>query len=142
MIKNRKCCSRDGLWIMDNNKKTKVLIIDDDPYISEMYLLKFKEAGFDVETGVDGKEAIEKTTSWVPDVLLLDIVMPVYDGFDVLRRLGETGILSKVKVVLLTNLGQREDIERGMKLGAVEYIVKAHFTPSEVVEKVNQLLSK
>jgi len=128
---------------MDNgNKKTKVLIIDDDPYISEMYLLKFKEAGFDVETGADGKEAIEKTTSWTPDVLLLDIVMPVYDGFDVLRRLGEAGILSKVKVVLLTNLGQREDIERGMKLGAVEYIVKAHFTPSEVVEKVNQLLSK
>ncbi|KKW28160.1 MAG: Response regulator receiver sensor signal transduction histidine kinase [Parcubacteria group bacterium GW2011_GWB1_52_7] len=74
--------------------------------------------------------------------MLLDIVMPVYDGFDVLRRLGEAGILSKVKVVLLTNLGQREDIERGMKLGAVEYIVKAHFTPSEVVEKVNQLLSK
>ena len=97
---------------MDNNKKTKVLIIDDDPYISEMYLLKFKEAGFDVETGADGKEAIEKTTSWTPDVLLLDIVMPVYDGFDVLRRLGEAGILSKVKVVLLTNLGQREDIER------------------------------
>ncbi|KKW21645.1 MAG: Response regulator receiver domain protein (CheY-like) [Parcubacteria group bacterium GW2011_GWC2_52_8c] len=141
--KHKKRCGRDGIRIMDNgNKKTKVLIIDDDPYISEMYLLKFKEAGFDVETGADGKEAIEKTTSWTPDVLLLDIVMPVYDGFDVLRRLGEAGILSKVKVVLLTNLGQREDIERGMKLGAVEYIVKAHFTPSEVVEKVNQLLSK
>ncbi len=127
---------------MASTDKTKVLIIDDDPYISEMYLLKFREAGFDVATGADGKEAIEKTESWAPDVLLLDIVMPVYDGFEVLRRLKETGALAKTKVVLLTNLGQREDIERGMKLGAVEYIVKAHFTPSEVVEKVNQLLSK
>lgn len=104
--------------------------------------MKFKEAGFDVMTGSDGKEAIEKTASFAPDVLLLDIVMPVYDGFEVLRRLVEGGKLGKTKAVMLTNLGQREDIERGMKLGASEYIVKAHFTPSEVVEKVNQLLSK
>ncbi|MBI2096931.1 MAG: response regulator [Candidatus Sungbacteria bacterium] len=127
---------------MNSAAPTKVLIIDDDPYILEMYLLKFKEAGFDVMTGSDGKEAIEKTASFAPDVLLLDIVMPVYDGFEVLRRLVEGGKLGKTKAVMLTNLGQREDIERGMKLGASEYIVKAHFTPSEVVEKVNQLLSK
>ncbi|OHA10430.1 MAG: hypothetical protein A3H71_02515 [Candidatus Sungbacteria bacterium RIFCSPLOWO2_02_FULL_48_13b] len=122
--------------------KTKVLIIDDDPYISEMYLLKFRESGFDVAVGADGKEALDKPLQWQPDILLLDVVMPVYDGFEVLRRLKEEGALVKTKVVLLTNLGQREDIDRGMKLGAVEYVIKAHFTPSEVVEKVKQLLSK
>jgi len=121
--------------------KTKVLIIDDDPYISEMYLLKFRESGFEVATGADGKEALDKTLQWQPDILLLDVVMPVYDGFEVLRRLKEQGALEKTKVVLLTNLGQREDIDRGMKLGAVEYVIKAHFTPSEVVEKVKHLLS-
>lgn len=122
--------------------KTKVLIIDDDPYISEMYLLKFRESGFDVAVGADGKEALDKTLQWQPDILLLDVVMPVYDGFEVLRRLKEQGALDKTKVVLLTNLGQREDVDRGMKLGAVEYVIKAHFTPSEVVEKVRQLMAK
>ena len=122
--------------------KTKVLIIDDDPYISEMYLLKFRESGFDVAVGADGKEALDKTLQWQPDILLLDVVMPVYDGFEVLRRLKEEGALVKTKVVLLTNLGQREDIDRGMKLGEVEYVIKAHFTPSEVVEKVRQLMGK
>ena len=126
----------------EQGAKVKVLIVDDDPYILDMYELKFREAGFEVTTGTDGKEALEKTLAGAPAVLLLDVVMPVFDGFEVLRRLKESGGLAKTKVVLLTNLGQREDIERGTELGAVEYIVKAHFTPSEVVAKVKDLLVK
>lgn len=127
---------------MAENKKSKVLIADDDPYISEMYALKFKESGFEVETAMNGKEAIEKTASFGPDAILLDIVMPVYDGFEVLKRLKDNNALGNAKVIILSNLGQKEDVERGMALGAIDYVIKAHFTPSEVVAKVSHILDK
>ena len=75
-----------------------------------------------------------------PDVVLLDIVMPGLDGFQVLEELRKKG--DRRKIILLTNLGQKEDVERGMRLGADDYVIKAHFTPSEVVEKVRSILQK
>lgn len=121
--------------------KNKVLIIDDDPFIADMYVLKFKEQGFEVETAADGKTGLKKIKSNQPDAVLLDIVMPSLDGFGVLQELKDhkaTGM----KLILLTNLGQKEDIDRGMQLGADDYVIKAHFTPSEVVEKVKEVLKK
>lgn len=126
---------------MTNGVK-KILIVDDDPFILDMYILKFKEQGFDVETARDGRGGLDKIANYQPDVLLLDIVMPVMDGFDVLSELKKRGSNHKIKIVLLSNLGQKSDIERGMELGANDYIIKAHFTPSEVVEKVRDLLKK
>ena len=76
------------------------------------------------------------------DVILLDVVMPKMDGFDVLRVLRKENIAPKSIVLVLTNLGQKDDFDRGMKLGATDYIVKAHYTPSEVVKKVQSLLEK
>lgn len=124
------------------NGVKKILIVDDDPFILDMYILKFKEQGFDVENARDGKVGLEKIESYKPDALLLDIVMPVMDGFDVLGELKKRGSSHKIKIVLLSNLGQKSDVERGMELGANDYIIKAHFTPSEVVEKVRDLLKK
>lgn len=118
----------------------KVLIVDDDPYIAEMYLIKFREAGFEVETASNGRGALERVQAFRPEVILLDIVMPIYDGFEVLKRMKESGELDRTKVIILSNLGQREDIEKGLSLGAKDYIIKAHFTPSEVVEKVKAVL--
>lgn len=121
----------------------KVLIVDDDPYIAEMYLLKFKEAPeFLTETATNGKETLEKIKSFQPDMVLLDIIMPIFDGFEVLKQLKESNLLASMKVVILSNLGQKEDIERGLALGATDYIIKAHFTPSEVLEKVRELLQR
>lgn len=119
----------------------KVLIVDDDPYISEMYSLKFRESGFEIETAVTGKEALEKVASFHPDIVLLDVVMPVYDGFEVLKRIRENPETSAQKIIILSNLGQKEDITRGKELLANDYIIKAHFTPSEVVEKVRGILA-
>ena len=124
------------------DKPVKILIVDDDPFILDMYILKFKEKGFDVDTARDGKTALEKIDSYDPEVVLLDVVMPVMDGFEVLQELKKRKSASRAKIVLLTNLGQKEDVERGMELGAHDYIIKAHFTPSEVVEKVKSLLQK
>ncbi|QQG42983.1 MAG: response regulator [Candidatus Giovannonibacteria bacterium] len=119
---------------------TKVLIVDDDAFLLDMYAIKFKESGFAVDIAKNGEEALAKSKSAEPDVILLDIVMPKMDGFDVLRALKKDNLAPNAVIVILTNLGQKEDVERGLKLGATDYIVKAHFTPSEVVAKVRGLL--
>ncbi|KKT30101.1 hypothetical protein A3G55_02250 [Candidatus Giovannonibacteria bacterium RIFCSPLOWO2_12_FULL_44_25] len=120
---------------------SKVLIVDDDAFLLDMYSIKFKESGFSVEIARNGEEAISKAKSASPDVILLDIVMPKMDGLAVMREL-KKGIVPDSTIIILTNLGQKEDVERGLKSGADDYIVKAHFTPSEVVSKVKNLLIK
>ena len=125
---------------MPESATKKILIIDDDPFIMDMYVLKFKGSAYHVDTAQDGKNGLKKIKEIQPDLILLDIVMPTVDGFDVLRELKKEKLAPLAKIVLLTNLGQKEDVERGMKLGADDYIIKAHFTPSEVLEKVKTLL--
>ena len=119
----------------------KVLIVDDDPFILDMYVLKFKESGFQVETAQDGKSGLKKVKDTRPDVVLLDVVMPAMDGFDVLQELKKSLPPPLPKIILLTNLGQKEDVDRGLQLGADDYIIKADFTPSEVVDKVKKILN-
>ena len=88
----------------------KVLIVDDDPFILDMYVLKFKESGFQVETAQDGKSGLKKVKDTQPDVVLLDVVMPAMDGFDVLQELKKIMPAPLPKIILLTNLGQKEDV--------------------------------
>lgn len=126
---------------MSSPSDYKILIIDDDPFILDMYVLKFKETGFQVEIARDGKDGLQKIKTLKPDLVLLDIVMPQADGFEVLQSLNKEKLLGQVQVILLTNLGQKDDVERGLNLGAKDYIIKAHFTPSEVVEKVKNILN-
>ncbi len=125
-----------------DSKYTKILIIDDDPFILDMYALKFKNDGFTVEAAHDGKTGLEKIKEFSPDVVLLDVVMPAMDGFEVLEALKKEKLAALPKIILLTNLGQKENIERGLALGAIDYLIKAHFTPSEVVKKVKEILAK
>ena len=127
---------------MDKSPKKKILIIDDDPFIADMYVLKFKAEGFEVQAANDGKVGIKLAADMKPDVILLDVVMPAMDGFDVLQKLRSDESLGRPKILFLTNFGQREDIRRGMQLGADGYIIKAHFTPSEVSAKVKEVLAQ
>jgi DNA-binding response OmpR family regulator len=120
----------------------KVLIVEDDPFLSEMYTTKLTQEKFEVEVAVDGKEALKKVKEIKPDLILLDIVLPKMDGFDVLAKIKSEPELKNCKVVALTNLGQREEVEKGFELGADDYIVKAHFTPTEIVNKIKQILNK
>ena len=113
----------------------KILIVDDDPFIVEMYSLKLKSAGHDVEAASDGQRGVEAIIRGGWDVILLDIVLPVMDGFAVLQMLRRRNA-EHAPIILLTNVGQREDIDRGLSLGATDYLIKAHFTPSEVLAKV------
>ena len=124
------------------DKKIKVFIIEDDAYISDMYKIKLESENFEVDIANDGIEGMKKLEKEVPDIILLDIVMPKIDGFSVLKMIKKNEALKNLPVILLTNLSQKENIERGFELGATSYIIKAHFTPSEVVDKVKEALNK
>jgi DNA-binding response OmpR family regulator len=120
----------------------KILIIEDDPFLSEMYAAKFTESGFETEVAIDGKEGLAKVKDIQPNLVLLDIVLPKMDGFEVLKKIKEDRKLKEIPVILLTNLGQKSEVEKGIALGAAEYIIKAHFTPTAIVAKVKRILEK
>ena len=122
------------------DKKIKILLIEDDSFLSGMYDTKLKLEGFDVVLAEDGAKGLELAVSQRPDIILLDIILPKMDGFTALKHLKENTETKKIPVILMTNLGQKEDVERGIALGAQDYLVKAHFMPSEVVEKIRQYL--
>lgn len=123
-------------------EKKKVLIVDDDKFLLDMYSVKFREDGFDVEIGVGGEDGLTKLRGGLsPDVIMLDIVMPGIDGFEFLETVQNEG-LGKSTIVVLSNQGQDEEIERAKSLGAYDYIVKASAIPSEVVEQVKKCLGK
>lgn len=127
---------------MQENKKIKVVIIEDDSYILDMYKIKFESSNFEVVSANNGAEGLKILKKKKPDIILLDIIMPKMDGFSVLKAIKNNIATAKIPVVLLTNLGQREDIEKGFELGAASYIIKAHFTPSEIVRKIREILKK
>jgi len=124
---------------MKSNEK-KVLIIEDDPFIADVYVLKLESEGYDVETAEDGIIGLEKLKKNKYDIILLDILMPNLDGFKVLERIKMNPEVSKIPVVILTNLSQKKDIQKGLDLGATDYIIKTKFTPTEVVKTINKVL--
>lgn len=120
--------------------KTTVLIVEDDPTLAEMYGTKFTAEGFEVLHAGDGAEGLATAKAKKPDAILLDVMMPKLDGFATLQELRADKDFKKTPVVMLTNLGQDEDIKKGKKLGADDYFVKANQTPAEIVAKVRALL--
>ncbi len=118
----------------------KVLLIEDDKFLSDMYVTKFSKLGYRIETAYDGEEGIRKIKKIKPNIILLDIRLPLKDGFEVLREAKKDQKTKDIPVILLTNLGQKEDIEEGLKLGAIDYLIKAQFTPQEVVDKVKKII--
>ncbi len=121
---------------MEDKKKT-ILIVDDDSFLLDMYALKFSQSGFIVDTALGSTVALQKLKQSVsPDILLTDVVMPVMDGFELLEKINEEKLIPNTIKIIISNLGQTEDIEKGKALGASGYIVKANATPSEVVARV------
>ncbi len=126
-----------------NNKNRSILIIDDDSFLLDMYALRFTQANFIVEIAMSSNEVIDKLKGGLnPDIMLIDVVMPTVDGFELLERVNSEKLALNTTKVYLSNLGQEQDIERGKSLGAEDYIVKAKNTPSEVVTRVLDILKK
>lgn len=117
-----------------------ILLIEDDPFLIDIYTTKFEEAKFKIEVATNGTEGLRSMKKHPPDVLLLDIVLPHVDGWEILRAMKQDEELRKIKVIILSNLGQKDEVEKGFKLGAIKYLVKAHHNPSEVVQEVTQIL--
>jgi DNA-binding response OmpR family regulator len=118
----------------------KILIIEDDKFLRELISRKISDEGFDVAEAVDGEEGVKKVKTEKPDLILLDLILPGIDGFEVLSRTKEDLNSASIPVIILSNLGQKEEVEKGLKLGAVDYLIKAHFTPGEIVEKIKAIL--
>ena len=119
----------------------KILLVDDDPLLVRMYQKKLENDGYTVATADDGDVALTQVSAFKPDLILLDVMMPRVNGFQVLSRLKANQETSNIPVILLTNVsGSDEDINRGLELGAVAYLVKAGNRPSAVVEKVKEIL--
>ncbi len=122
-------------------KNTFIYLVEDDSFISGMYQTKLRNVGYTVEVDADGESAWNRLQQDpVPDLVLLDVVLPKKDGFEILEDLRANEKTKDLAVILLTNLGQKPDVERGIKLGADDYIIKAHYTPSEVMEKIEKVL--
>jgi len=120
----------------------KVLIIEDDKFLRELIARKISEEGYEVFESADGTDGLAKTREVKPDLILLDLILPVVDGFEVLARLKKEKDLSSIPVIILSNLGQKEDVEKGLKLGAAGYLIKAHFNPDEIIERVKDVLKR
>lgn len=117
-----------------------ILIIEDDKFLRELIAQKLIKEGYEVSEAIDGEEGIKKVKDEKPTLVLLDLILPGIDGFEVLNRMKEDPVLSPIPVIILSNLGQKEDVEKGLKLGAADYLIKAHFTPGEIIDKIKNVL--
>lgn len=120
-------------------KKISILIVEDDVFLADLYRTKFSLDGFNVLMAYDGEKGLETVKKKLPDVILLDLVLPKLSGFAVLEGIKKDKKISSIPVILLTNLSQKSDVEKGLKMGANDYLIKAHFMPSEVVAKIKKL---
>ena len=120
----------------------KLIIIEDDSFLLSILAEKLKEAGFGIEMAADGEDGLNKIKSGDFDLVLLDIVLPKIDGFKILEELRGGNQLKKIPVIILSNLYDKNNIDKAILLGAKEYIVKAYNTPEEIVLKIKSFLKK
>jgi Response regulators consisting of a CheY-like receiver domain and a winged-helix DNA-binding domain len=124
----------------------RILVVEDDPFLSDIYNTKLKQAGFAVELAMTGEECVNKLAAGEYDLMVLDIVLPQLDGWEILGRVGEMrqknpeSYINRLKIIILSNLGQKEEIKKGLDLGADGFMIKAHFTPSEVAAEIEKAL--
>lgn len=119
---------------------TTILVVEDDKFLRELITQKLIKENYEVSEAIDGEQGIKKIKEEKPDLILLDLILPGIDGFEVLARMKKDSELSSIPVIIFSNLGQKEDVERGLKLGASDYLIKAHFTPGEIIEKIKKTL--
>lgn len=121
-------------------QKITILIVEDDKFLRDLLVHKLEEKNYQTEVAIDGQEGLKKIKQVKPDLVLLDLILPGVDGFGVLKQMRQDKRLDKIPVIILSNLGQQEEIERGLSLGAQDYLIKAHFTPQEVVARIKKIL--
>lgn len=122
-----------------------ILLVEDDPFLIDIYTTKLKAAGFKIDFAEDGEAGLEKIKEIKPDLLVLDIVLPHINGWEILEKIQRENLAERkgkksMKIVILSNLGQKAEVEKGLEMAADKYLIKAHYTPSEVVEEIKKTL--
>ena len=121
--------------------KTKILIVEDDKSIRDLYSIKLNNSGFEVFAAEDGGKGLAMARKELPDIILLDVMMPVMNGFEVLKKLRKDKPTAEIPVIILSNFGEIDQMTEGFVEGATDYLIKAEHTPSDVVEIVNETLA-
>ena len=120
--------------------KKNILVIEDDQFFMELVAKELATGGFGVVQAPDGKRGLEKVRQSNPDLILLDLLLPDIDGFEVLSTVKQDSGTSNIPVIILSNLSSKEDIERGLKLGASDYLIKSQFSLPEVIDKIKSFI--
>ena len=117
-----------------------VLLVEDDQFLRGLIVKKLEAEGLEVIQAIDGEEGLRLIRETKPALVLLDLILPGIDGFEVLKQVKSDPAIKDIPIIILSNLGQKDDIGRGLELGAKDYLIKAHFTPGEIVQKVKEIL--
>ena len=123
-------------------KDSKILVVEDDSFLLQMYATKLETEEYKVFTASTGGEALRLVEKEDIDLILLDLNLPEVDGFNVLEELKSNSKTKHIPVLVLTNFSQKEDIDRCLDLGAEDFLIKAHFVPAEVIEKIKKIIKK
>lgn len=123
-----------------DKKTVHILLVEDDVFLSSIYQKKFEMEGFKISPVDNGEKVLPEAKRKNPDIILLDILLPKKDGFTILAELKEDPETKHIPVIMLTNLGQKDDVDKAIAAGAADYLIKAHFKPSEIVDKVKTVL--
>lgn len=120
----------------------KIMIVEDDKFFRDLVSQKIKQDGFNVIEAQDARKGLEMLPVEMPSLILLDLILPGMDGFEFLEKIKADEKTKNIPVIILSNLGQKEEIERGIRLGAEDFLVKVNFTPDEVAEKIRETFQK
>lgn len=126
----------------ENGAQLGVLVVEDDKFLQKILATKFAKEGFDVRTASDGEEALQQLIAKKPDLVVLDIIIPKMNGFEVIAEMKTNVALKDIPVVVLSNLGQEEDVTRAKELGALDFLTKADHSINEIVTKVKEVYAK
>jgi len=127
---------------MAEKAKQKVLIIEDDMLMGTLLSEALWRAGFEPSLARDGESGLKDVGKITPSIVLLDLILPGINGFEILERLKDDARTKNIPVIIVSNLGDKADIERGMSLGAEAYLIKASMVPKDIVDKINEVLAK
>ncbi len=122
------------------DSSAKILIVEDDKFLRGLIVQKLDREGYTVIEAIDGEDGIKKVEEEKPNLVLLDLIMPGVDGFQVLKKIKSDPKLQSIPVIILSNLGQEEDIQKGLAAGACDFLIKAHNTLEEIVAKIQNTL--
>lgn len=124
------------------NQSKKILLIEDERILGDIMMHKLSLEGYNVTLATDGAGGLAKATEWMPDLVLLDLVMPKMSGQEVLEKMRSSDTLKHIPIVIISNSGQHSELERVAELGVMDYVIKAQFSPDELIDKVRKYLNQ